>query len=485
METDFLVIGSGIAGLNFALKAANFGEVIIATKKEIAESNTNYAQGGIAAVLDKSDSFEKHIKDTLEAGHYHNNKEAVEIMVKEGPALVRELANLGVNFNLELTKEGGHTKRRIAYSGDTTGAEIERVLVEKVRYHKNIKVLEHTFVANLITKDNEVLGAFVFDNTKELKENIFAKATILATGGAGQAYYPHTTNPEISTGDGIAMGILAGCKLKDMEFFQFHPTALFKKGLPTFLLSESLRGEGALLRNVKGELFMDKYDKRKELAPRDLVARAISKEEKKGPVYLDMRHFDKKLFKDHFKNTYKILCDYGINPEEELIPISPAAHYTIGGIEVDMYGFTGVKKLYAFGETACTGVHGANRLGSNSLLEALVFSNRIIQKISDLKKNKIKKINYNPKFKSNKDLNKIRKTRDMLTNSMWENVSIKRKEINLKNTLKIVEYLESDLDSYKSLSYDYFETRNMLLASKAIIKSAINRKESLGSHFIE
>jgi L-aspartate oxidase len=483
ITTDFLVIGSGIAGLNFALKASEFGEVIVVTKKEIAESNTNYAQGGIAAVLDKADSFEEHIKDTLIAGHYHNDKKAVEIMVKEGPDLVRELASLGVDFDFELTKEGGHSQRRIAFSGDTTGAEIEKILVKKVRENKKINVLEHTFVADLIKENDEVLGAFIFDSTKNLKENIFAKATILATGGAGQIYYPHTTNPEISTGDGLAMGCLVGCETKDMEFFQFHPTALFKKGLPTFLLSESLRGEGALLRNVNGELFMSKYDKRKELAPRDIVARAIVREEKKGPVYLDMRHFDMDLFKNHFKNIYKTLTDYGIDPQQELIPISPAAHYTIGGLKVDMHGATGIKKLYAFGEVACTGVHGANRLGSNSLLEALVFSNRITSKLENLKKENIKTINY--EFDEGIcDLSSLRRIRDMITNLMWKYVGIERNTEELKTVLKKIEELSQEISAYKCLNRLYFETRNIIIVSQLVVSAAIKRTSSLGVHVI-
>ena len=491
MQTDFLVIGSGIAGLNFALEASKFGRVSVVTKKQIMESSTNYAQGGIAAVLKKTDSFEKHIEDTLKAGSFHNDKDAVRIMVEEGPELIRKLAEIGVPFQkkssgeIALTREGGHSERRIAYCGDLTGQEIEKALVKEIYSKENIEIFENTFVTDLITKNSKVIGINILDeNNKKIKQ-IFAKAVILASGGASQVYYPHTTNPEISTGDGIAMGILAGCKIKDMEFFQFHPTVLFKKGLPTFLLSESLRGEGALLRNFEGKEFIDKYDKRKELAPRDVVARAIVEEEKKGTVYLDMRHFEKSSFEKHFKRIYKTLTNYGLNPMKDLIPISPSAHYTIGGIEVDMFGFTGIERLYAFGEVTCTGVHGANRLGSNSLLEALVFSHRICQKLSKIIENKIETDSQNIEIKTTCELKKLREIRDFLTILMWNNAGIIRNMKDLKKGLSKIEKLEKKIEQYKCANRLYFETRNMILVSKKVVLAALKRKENLGTHFIE
>jgi len=488
--TDFIVIGSGIAGLNFALKASKFGHVTIITKKEIAESNTNYAQGGIAAVLEKTDSKANHIEDTMKAGAFYNNKEAVEIMVNEGPELVLELAELGVNFqkkesgNIKLTREGGHSNRRIAFSGDTTGAEIEKVLVKKIKNDTNIDVLEHTFVSELINKDNTVIGVTYFDEHTFEAKNIFAKATILASGGAGQIYYPHTTNPEISTGDGIAMGLKVGCSTKDMEFIQFHPTALFKKGLPTFLLSESLRGEGAKLVNSTGKRFMHKYDERLELSPRDIVARAIVSEEENGPVYLDMRDFDMEKFQTHFKKIYETLTNYGMDPKKELIHISPSAHYTIGGIKVDMYGYTGVNRLFAFGEVACTGVHGANRLGSNSLLEGLVFSNRVIKKLPNILKNKVITTSTKNTLSHNCNIAEIRNIRDSLTITMWKYVGIIKNIDDLKFALKKIQNLKENIERYKCLSKIYFETNNMILVSLEVIKSAIKRKKSLGAHFL-
>jgi len=490
IKTDFLVIGSGIAGLNFALEAAKYGEVLVITKKEIAESNTNYAQGGIAAVLDKADSTQAHINDTMVAGSFHNDKEAVRIMVEEGPDLVRNLSKIvpfqkNKDKEILLTKEGGHSSRRIAFCGDTTGYEIEKALVKAVRHEKKITVLEHTFVTDLIVKDKTVIGASFLDYYTNSVNQVFVKAVILASGGASQIYYPHTTNPEISTGDGIAMGLLAGCKSKDLEFFQFHPTALFKKGLPTFLLSESLRGEGALLKNYKDEVFMAHYDERKELAPRDIVARSIVSEEKKGPVYLDLRHFSLDTFQKHFKNIYETLTDYGMDPKNELIPVSPAAHYTVGGLRVDHFGFTGLDGLYAFGEVACTGVHGANRLGSNSLLEALVFSHRVSQKLPELKKRKI--IVENPKnlVAVSYSLPEVNRIKDTLRINMWKYAGVIRTGEGLKKCQVILIDLEKKLQKIYCINKDYFETRNMLIVSKEVVKAALKRKVSLGAHFIE
>lgn len=414
MQTNFLVIGSGISGLNFALHAAEKGRVLIVTKKKIIDSGTNFAQGGIAALLDKTDNIRAHVKDTLEAGAYHNNKKAVEFMVKNSTAAIERLIKLGVEFarengELKLTREGGHNKRRIAYVGDYTGREIERILVKRVKENKNITILEDAFALKLIINKNTrqhiaptCLGALIIHKNKV--ESVFADQTILATGGIGQLF-EYTTNPPISTGDGIALGMEAGCKTRDLEFIQFHPTALAKDTYPRFLISETVRGEGARLVNSKGEYFMEKVHPLKDLASRDIVAREIYAQLKKGPVYLDCRQIagkmadrsgkseqakvrpltnaqqSAKILQARFPQIYKELLKHGYHMEKDLIPVTPAAHYICGGLVTDLHGRVGLRNLFAFGEVTCTDVHGANRLASNSLLEALVFSNQIVKRL--------------------------------------------------------------------------------------------------------
>jgi len=480
---DFIIVGSGISGLNFALNIANKGRVLVVTKKKIIDSSTNYAQGGIAAVLDKLDNFNKHIKDTFVAGSYHNNKKAVNFMIKKGPKLIDRLLNLGVKFSneqnkLQLAKEGGHSMRRIAHVGDRTGHSIEKVLISNVQKNKNITIWENTFAIDLLVKNSTCYGLQILRNG-EVK-NLFSSAVILATGGLGQVY-KHTSNPSISTGDGIAIATRAGAKTEDMEFVQFHPTVLNLPQKKRFLLSEALRGEGAVLKNYQGKRFMKKYDKREELAPRDIVSRAIFKELKKGPVYLDISHKPVSRIRKRFPYITKELKKRGLDLTKQKIPISPAMHYMCGGIKVNLHGQSNIKNLYAFGEVACTGVHGANRLASNSLLEAIVFSNQIIKSVE------VKKISTVPKFKKFKPKKckcpSSKYVKSVVKKVMWDNVGIVRNVDDLKKTLEKLKKLD---EKYKVqiLNQTDFETRNIIQTALLITKAALKRKKSLGCHFI-
>ncbi|HEY3333535.1 MAG TPA: L-aspartate oxidase [Capsulimonadaceae bacterium] len=381
---DYLVIGSGSAGLTFALHASDHGTVALVTKKERTDSNTNWAQGGIAGVLGPDDSPGLHLEDTLIAGAGLCNEEAVRVLVNEGPDAIRALIGFGAKFTrdeeggLSLGREGGHSRRRIVRHADRTGREVERSLVDEARKHPNIHVLEHHSAVDLIVKDGVCQGAYVLDDHTGQVETYAALATVLATGGCGQVYQ-HTTNPPIATGDGVAIGWRAGCEIADMEFIQFHPTSLFAPGARSFLISEAVRGEGGILRRQDGTAFMGEYDPRKDLAPRDIVARAIDAEMKKGNVkcvYLDITHKDNDWIQEHFPTIYSHCLTFNIDITIQWIPVVPAAHYSCGGVRTDLHGRTTIDRLYAAGEVACTGVHGANRLASNSLLEALVYARR-------------------------------------------------------------------------------------------------------------
>jgi len=467
-QFDFIVIGSGISGLNFSLSASKKGKVLIVTKKKIIEAATNYAQGGIAAVLDKLDNFQKHITDTLKAGAYHNNKRAVEYMVKNGPKEIQKLQNIGVNFAEDLAKEGGHSHRRIAFVGDRTGHSIEKSLIKAVQSNPNIEIWENTFAIDLLVKSEACYGISILQ--KGRIENIFASAVILATGGLGQIY-KHTTNPKISTGDGIAMAHRAGAKMRDLEFIQFHPTALNAPRKNKFLLSEALRGEGAKLLNHKGKRFID------ELKPRDIVARAIYEESKKGAVYLDISHKPAKEIKKRFPHIYKELKKRGFDLTRQKIPISPAAHYACGGVKVNLKGQTSIRNLYAFGEVACTGVHGANRLASNSLLEAVVFSEVISANIKKLHTSKAPKFTQIQKFAQTSNHKYLRQK---IKKIMWEKVGIVRSPSQLKAALNQLESIKFT----PSRKIPYLETKNMLQTAILVTKAAIKRKKSLGCHFI-
>src|SRR5664279_2510097 len=396
-QFDFLVLGSGLAGLSFALKVAPHGRVAIVTKKDRAESNTNYAQGGVASVTSKEDSFELHVRDTLQAGAGLCKEAAVRTIVEDGPARIAELIELGMHFTereiplshgareLDLGREGGHSKRRILHAKDITGREIERALLAAVAEQPNITIFENHLAINLITSqklghagDNQCLGVYALDKHAGQVETFAAPVTLLATGGCGKVYL-YTTNPDIATGDGVAMAWRAGATIANMEFIQFHPTCLFHPKAKSFLVSEAVRGEGGILRNSRGEDFMGRYHPQRSLAPRDIVARAIDNEMKKSGadnVLLDITHRSLEFLQERFPHIYETCLRFGIDMAKQPIPVVPAAHYQCGGIKTDVNGATTLPGLYAIGEVACTGLHGANRLASNSLLEGLVMAHR-------------------------------------------------------------------------------------------------------------
>jgi len=491
---DYLVIGSGIAGLNFALHASKNGRVAIITKDKIAESNSKLAQGGIAVVWDKEDNFKKHVADTLKAGCYLNDKKAVTTLVKEGPQRIKDLINLGVNFdkigsNYSLTQEGAHSARRIVHVKDNTGKAVEKTLLSLARKNKNIKFFENEQAIDLIIKNKKCLGLSSL-NVKNNKINIFeGHTTVLATGGAGQVYSRNCNSP-IATGDGIAIAQRAGAKIKDLEFIQFHPTALNKKNAPTFLLSESLRGEGAILINKKGEAFMKKYHKLKDLAPRDIVARAVFQELKYGPVFLDIRHRGKKYLTQRFPYIYKNLLKYNLKLEKNLVPISPAAHYTCGGVQTDLNGKTSIKNLYAIGEVACTGVHGANRLASNSLLECLVFSYRAAESTTHfMKKYSIFYIPYSSRNTYHVTRNKkmmTSKIKKHIQNLMWHNVGIIRQEKKLKKTLQTLNKYDTNIKKIlkNGINKEALELQNLCQVAILITEASLKRKKSVGAHYL-
>ncbi len=517
LNTDILVIGSGIAGLSFALKASAYANVIIITKKDKAESNTNYAQGGVASVMSNNDNFDLHIKDTLTCGAGLCHRDAVEEIVTEGPKLINELITLGVEFskhngNLDLGKEGGHSRSRIVHSKDLTGKEIEHALLHNVSKKKNIKLFEHHSAVELITEhhfakgksgiDKNVCcyGAYVFDEHKNKIFIINSKITVICSGGIGQVYL-HTTNPEIATGDGIAMAFRSGCKIANMEFLQFHPTSLYEKNAENknqaFLISEALRGAGGILRNKSGEAFMEKYHELGSLAPRDIVARAIDKEMKKYGdeyVFLDMTAIDEKTLKKKFPNIYKQCLQIGINISKDYIPVVPAAHYICGGIVTDLNGRVTINNLYALGESAMTGVHGANRLASNSLLEALVFADNaaadcktyFIKKTSS-KKKKGRDI---PEWDDSGTVNAeewvlIAQNKTEIKQIMSNYVGIVRSDLRLNRALRRIKLIKKEIENFykkTKVTREVIELRNMALIAYLIIKSALRRKESRGLH---
>lgn len=510
-KTDYLVIGSGIAGLSFALKAAKTGKVCIVTKSNEDESNTKYAQGGVAVVIDKDDSYEKHIEDTLIAGDGLCIQDIVDLVVKEGPERIEEIVKYGTQFdkapsgNYHLAKEGGHSEHRVLHFKDITGFEIEKVLLEKIHNNPNIEILTHFFAVDIITEhhlgkeinksteDISCFGVYALNtNTNEI-EKIISKVTVMATGGAGHIYST-TTNPTIATGDGIAMVYRAKGKMRNMEFIQFHPTALYHPGeYPSFLISEAVRGHGGILKNRKAEAFMENYDPRASLAPRDVVARAIDAEMKKSGddyVYLDITHIPKNELMHHFPNIYAKCLSIGIDMSKDMIPVVPAAHYMCGGIMVNEYGESNIKNLFACGECASTGLHGANRLASNSLLEALVFAHRSFLKASE-NILKIKHNEYIPNWNengislSNEDIlvtHNIRETQRIMT----DYVGIVRSDFRLERAMRRLEliYQETE-DFYKKtkISVKLCELRNLIQVAYVVIKSAMKRKESRGLHY--
>lgn len=515
LKTDFLVIGSGIAGLTFAVKTARrFPDktITILTKANTDETNTKYAQGGIAVVNDmEKDSFQKHIDDTLVAGDGLCNADIVSIVVKEGPERVNEIIEWGARFDKDeggeymRGKEGGHSEFRILHHKDITGFEIERALVEEAKKYTNIHIHNHWFVLDIITQhhmgmlvtkstpDIDCFGVYALNTQNNNIEKILAKITVLASGGAGQVYRT-TTNPKIATGDGIAMAYRAKARIENMEFIQFHPTALYEAGVsPSFLITEAVRGDGGILRNRDGEAFMTRYDARADLAPRDVVARAIDNEMKRTGtehVYLDCRHMDEHKFKEHFPNIYAKCLGIGINVFEKMIPVAPAAHYCCGGVKTNEQGQTSVQHLYACGETASTGLHGANRLASNSLLEALVFAHRCAEDAAA----KVDAIAFNeqiPDWNASgttepQEMILITQSLKEVQQVMSDYVGIVRNDVRLQRAMSRLDLLHSETEElYKTatVSPQLCEVRNLITAGYLIVKSAQFRKESRGLHF--
>jgi L-aspartate oxidase len=492
IQTGVCIIGSGIAGLYTALKAAEYHEVTLLCKKGLTESNTNYAQGGIAAVITNKDSTTLHRQDTLIAGAGLCSHEAVDVLVHEGPEGVYELIRYGTEFDKEgnelaLTREGAHSRRRILHAGgDSTGAEIIRALSDQVRRNKRIHILDNHFAIDLITIDGQCTGVIAQNELGE-KKYIEADATVLATGGAGQLYR-YTTNPEIATGDGIAMAYRAGAQIKDIEFIQFHPTSLCYPEAPRFLISEAVRGEGAILRNINGERFMEQYHEQLELAPRDIVARAIVSEIERTEstfVYLDITHESEELIKHRFPNIYKVCLQYGLNMVTDWIPVAPAAHYIMGGVKTDLWGETTMPRLFACGEVSCTGVHGANRLASNSLSEAIVFGKRIVQRILGLptvmERSGSHSFSLMREYEAEEEENTI-ENRLHLQKLMVRQAGLKRDE---KRLAKAIRELERRVGQFRKQpqwpkSYEYL---NMLTCALLVTRAAFTREESRGGHY--
>lgn len=524
IKTDFLVIGSGIAGLTFAVKAAQHfpdKKVLIVTKAATDETNTKYAQGGIAGVMDTdNDSFEKHIEDTLIAGDGLCDPKVVEIVVKEGVDRIREIIDWGARFDKEsdgdykLGKEGGHSEFRILHHKDVTGREMERALVEKIASFKNIEIIKHCFVVDIITQhhlgylvtkstpDIECFGVYVLNLQNNQIEKISSSYTLLASGGNGQVYRS-TTNPYIATGDGVAMVYRAKGRIENMEFIQFHPTALYEPGVrgQSFLITEAVRGDGGILRNKHGEAFMERYDARKDLAPRDIVARAIDSEMKitgTEYVYLDCRHMNMKNFMEHFPNIYEKCKSIGIDVATQMIPVAPAAHYSCGGVKTDECGRTSIRRLYACGECASTGLHGANRLASNSLLEAMVFAHRCFIDVT----NKINAGNNSspagggregavPDWnaagtREPKEMILITQSLKELQQVMSDYVGIVRTNVRLGRAMKRIDLLWEETEQLyqtSTLSPQLCELRNMITVGYLIVKGAQFRQESRGLHY--
>lgn len=510
-KTDFLIIGSGIAGLSYALKVAPYGKVCMITKANEDESNTKYAQGGIAAVMHHPDSFEKHIKDTLIAGDGMCDEEVVRMVITESTERINELIKWGALFDktssgkYDLAKEGGHSEHRILHHKDNTGFEIERALLVQAHTHPNIEILDHHFAIDILTQHHlgievnsrtpgiECYGAYVLNKRSNKIETILAKTTLMAAGGAGHVYST-TTNPGIATGDGVSMVYRAKGKVEGMEFYQFHPTSLYNPGeSPSFLISEAVRGFGALLKTMDGEEFMQKYDARRSLAPRDIVARAIDNEMKiRGDdyVYLDCRHLDKKEFIKHFPNIYQKCLSLGIDMMKDFIPVVPAAHYMCGGIKVDKKGRSSIDRLYAVGECSSTGLHGANRLASNSLLEAVVYShNAAMDAIEKIKSVSFTESipNWNAEGTAHPEemvllIQTLREVQAIMTNY----VGIVRSDIRLQRAFDRLEILYKENEALylkTTISPKLCELRNLINVAYIIIKHARNRKESRGLHY--
>jgi L-aspartate oxidase len=501
LETDYLVIGSGIAGLNFALLAAEHGRVVVVTKKRPDDSSTNWAQGGVAAALSPDDSFEQHIEDTLVAGDGLCDRAVVELCVREGPLQVQRLLDVGVRLardargQLDLGREGAHTHHRVVHYEDVTGREIQRALIAAVARHSNITVLDSHIAVDLLSLakyggDPACFGAYILDTRSGDVQTICARATVLATGGSGKVYI-YTSNPDVATGDGIAMAYRIGAACGDLELVQFHPTVLYHPHAGTFLISEALRGEGGVLRLANGETFMERYHPMQSLAPRDVVARAIDNELKKSgadSVFLDMTHLDPAFVRGRFPNIYERCLSLGIDMTKRPIPVVPAAHYQCGGVKTDMHGATTIRGLFAIGECAFTGLHGANRLASNSLLEGMVFSTRAADAVRDaprIRPEKVAPWSAGTATDSN-DAIVVSLNWDEIRRFMWSYVGIVRSDKRLERARRRIEILRDEIREYYidfKVTSDLVELRNLALVAHLIIESARRRKESRGLHF--
>ena len=510
VETDFLVIGSGMAGLSCALKLARQGTVGVVTKKEKAESNTNYAQGGIAAVIDPADSFTKHVQDTLDAGDGLCHREAVELIVREGPGRVKELAEIGVDFtrkengHLDLGREGGHHINRIVHVKDHTGRDVENALLEAVKNEPQITIYENHSAIDLITEHHlftsleatdqlHCWGAYVLDDQTARVKRFIARATILASGGCGQVYL-HSTNPSIATGDGIAMAYRAGGRIANMEFMQFHPTSLYHSEANSFLISEAVRGFGGRLVTQDGQSFMEKYHPMASLAPRDIVARAIDTELKKSGapcVFLDITHKNAEEIKNRFPHIYQNCLNYKIDITQEPIPVVPAAHYICGGVQTDLDAATSLSGLFACGEVTCTGVHGANRLASNSLLEAVVFGHLAAESAMRFVANQGRKSPAIPPWDDSGTFNSeewvlLSHDRMEIKNIMWDYVGIVRSNLRLERALNRLRLIGQEVENFyrrTRVTTELIELRNLATVAMLIVRSALLRKESRGLHY--
>jgi L-aspartate oxidase len=513
-EYDYLVLGSGIAGLIFALQASPKGKVAIVTKRELYDCNTDYAQGGIAAVLDATDSFDEHIEDTFNAGAELGKKQVIRQIIEQGPKLIQHLIDLGTDFtriddtydrrleNLSLTMEGGHTHRRVAHAADSTGHRIMEALILQCKQNKDIDIYENRIAIDLITQhhvtnDNGYIpgvscwGAYVLDSQTRQVDIFKARKTMLATGGAAQIY-SHNTNPDVATGDGMAMARLAGGRLANMEFVQFHPTAFYCPEGETFLITEALRGEGAILRLTDGSSFMDKYHPKANLAPRDIVSRAIDNELKRRGekfCWLDATGINTEHLLKHFPYINNRLKERGIDFTREPIPVAPAAHYFCGGVISTIDGITDIRNLFAAGEVACTGLHGANRLASNSLLEALVVAYNAANHPSMEEKVDFPNI---PTWRLMDSFNEnewvvISHNREIIGTIMQGYVGIRRSRRLLKYALSRIENIYNEINNFyqhNAVRREVVETRNMAVIAAAVIRSALSRKESRGAHFL-
>ena len=507
VECDILVIGSGIAGLSFALQAADSFSVAIVTKRDVSESATKFAQGGIASVISPDDSFDSHVEDTLTAGAGICHEDVVRMVVEEGPRTIHNLIEWGVNFttrggDFDLTREGGHSARRILHADDITGREIERALVEAVKGHPNVKVYENHIAVDLITTtkldrrrfdENRCLGAYVLDISSGEVVTFTSRITLLATGGAGKVYL-YTSNPDVASGDGVAMAYRAGAAIANMEFMQFHPTTLYHPMAKSFLISEAVRGEGAILRRRDGTAFMGKYHALKELAPRDIVARAIDHEMKTGGddcVFLDITHKGPDFVRGRFPNIYQTCLGFGLDMTKEWLPVVPAAHYLCGGVAVNEDGETGISGLYAIGETAFTGLHGANRLASNSLLEGAVYAGRAYHNAAELcaslRKERRAVPEWDPGTATNSDeMVVVSQNWDEIRRTMWNYVGIVRSDRRLERAMRRIRLIRDEIEEYYwnfIITSDLIELRNLSTVAELIVFCAMQRKESRGLHY--